>query len=142
MTSHNAWHFVKPDPLSTTRTEQIAWGLKESVSGGVALLSGDDSVRQAVLILLMTKRGERLMRPEYGSDLHQLLFAPNSEATANIAEYYIRTALTRWEPRIDIITLDAAPSQHHPNTLVISLTYQVRTTATVETIDLTFRLNA
>ena len=141
MPIHAAWHFVQPERLTQAeRVENIRWGLKQTPQNGVALVSGDDSIRQAVLLLLMTRRGERVMRPTYGCDLHRLMFAPNNDATANIAEYYVRTALTQWEPRIDIVKLTAVPSLTRPNILAITLDYQVRTTGSVERLDLALDL--
>lgn len=141
MPIHAAWHFVQPERLTQAeRVENIRWGLKQTPQNGVALVSGDDSIRQAVLLLLMTRRGERVMRPTYGCDLHRLMFAPNNDATANIAEYYVRTALTQWEPRIDIVKLTAVPSLARPNILEITLDYQVRTTGSVERLDLALDL--
>ena len=65
------------------------------------------SVRQAILLLLSTRPGERVMRPTYGCDLHRLVFSPNDDTTAGLAIHYVRQALERWEPRIEVIRLDA-----------------------------------
>jgi len=46
--------------------------------------------------------GERVLRPEYGCDLHRLVFSPNDATTAGLAVHYVRAALLRWEPRIEI----------------------------------------
>ncbi|MEM7112369.1 MAG: GPW/gp25 family protein [Chloroflexota bacterium] len=141
MPLYGAWYFVEPERFTTAeRTENIRWGLKQTAQSGVALVAGDDSIRQAVLLLLMTKRGERVMRPSYGCDLHRLMFAPNNDATANIAEYYIRTALAQWEPRVDLVALAATPSPTRPNILEIRLDYQVRTTGHTERLDLSLDL--
>jgi uncharacterized protein len=140
-TQHAAWHFVEPERLTyADRPDRLRWGLEQNSAGGVALVGGDESVRQAVLLLLLTRRGERVMRPEYGCDLHRLVFAPNNAATANIAIHYIRTALTQWEPRIDIVALDASPDAYRPNVLQIELEYQVRTTGHVEQLALVLDL--
>lgn len=141
MPLHAAWHFVQPERIAKPDViENIRWGLKQKPQGGVQLVAGDDSVRQAVLLLLMTRRGERVMRPTYGCDLHRLMFAPNNDATANIAIHYIRTALTEWEPRIDIIHLDAQVHPNRRNILEIHLEYQVRTTGSLERLEISLDL--
>jgi len=141
MRIHSAWHFVQPERLTEPNViENVRWGLKKSFQGGILLVSGDDSIRQAVLMLLMTRRGERVMRPEYGCDLHHLLFAPNNDATANIAIHYVRSALEQWESRIDIIKIDAQAHPYRPNMLIIQLEYQVRTTGTLERLDMNLNL--
>ena len=80
------------------------------------------------------------MRPEYGCNLQQLAFSPNDDTTAGIAIYLVRTALKRWEPRIDVRALDAYPDPLNPTVLVISLQYQVRMTKTNEEIQLSLNL--
>jgi hypothetical protein len=47
------------------------------------------------------------MRPKYGCNLHRLIFAPNDDTTAGLAIHYVREALTMWEPRIEVLELDA-----------------------------------
>jgi hypothetical protein len=85
-------------------------------------------VRQAILLLLTTKPGERLMRPEYGCDLHRLVFAPNDATTHGLAIHYVRQALQRWEPRVDIVRLDADCNESDPGRMDILLEYRMRRT--------------
>jgi phage baseplate assembly protein W len=144
MTKHTAWRFVHPD-LDIRQDPvhglpQIRGGLRLTPLQGIALVSGDDSVRQSVLLLLSTRRGERLMLPNYGCDLHRLTFAPNNETTAGLAVHYVRRALIEWEPQVDILTIDAYPDPIYPNQLRILLEYQVRTTGAVEQLDLALDL--
>lgn len=136
-----AWHFVQPERLTGSDViENVRWGLKANTQGGIQLVSGDDSIRQSVLMLLMTRRGERVMRPNYGCDLHRLMFAPNNDATANIAIHYVRTALEQWEPRIDLIKIDAGAHPYRRSVLIIDLEYQVRTTGSLEQLDISLNL--
>jgi phage baseplate assembly protein W len=79
------------------------------------------------------------MRPGYGCDLRRLVFSPNDDTTAGLAIHYVRQALERWEPRIDILGLDAGRATEAPNTLHISLEYRVRETHHVD--QLTVPLN-
>jgi uncharacterized protein len=95
-------------------------------TGGIAMVEGDESVRQAILLLLATIPGERVMRPRYGSYLHRLVFSPNDQTTAGLAIHYVRQAINRWEPRIEIVSLDANPDPHAPERLLIQLDYVVR----------------
>ena len=131
---YRALRFVHPD-LDPGQS-----GLCLSPRGGVDTVSEDDSVRQAVLLLLSTRKGERIMRPDYGCDIHRLAFSPNDDTTAAIAEHYVRQALTRWEPRIRIVELDAHRDPEHPNMLTILLEYQVRTTGQLEQLALSLDL--
>jgi phage baseplate assembly protein W len=111
-------------------------GLVAGATGGLAMVEGDESVRQAIIMLLTTVPGERLMRPEYGSHLHRLAFAPNDQTTAGLAIHYVRAALTRWEPRVEIVDLDAAADPYQPERLVVSLRYRVRASLVTEALEL------
>ena len=87
---------------------------------------GDEaSVRQAILLLISTSPGERVMRPDYGCQLRQLVFAPNDDTTAGLAIHYVRQALEKWEKRIRIVDLDAGPHPESPGVLEIFLEYLV-----------------
>jgi uncharacterized protein len=111
-----------------------AGGLATTAAGGPAMVDGDDSVRQAILLLLSTTPGERLMRPRYGSHLHRLMFAPNDHTTAGLAIHYVRQALRRWEPRVTVLEVDAGPDPDDPGRLDIHLRYRVRASHTVDTL--------
>lgn len=109
-------------------------GLHLSPLGRLALVEGSDAIRQAIMILLSTRPGERVMRPGYGCPLHRLAFEPNDAATAGLAIHYIRTALTRWEPRIDIISIAAEPDaaiDAESGRLAVRLSYRVRATSEI-----------
>ncbi len=115
-------------------------GLQFTARGSIDRVSGDDSVRQAILLLISTRRGERVMRPDYGCDIHKLLFAPNDGTTAGLAIYYVRRALDRWEPRIDVIDIDAGPDPASLERLVIALAYRIRVTNRTGTLTFSFDL--
>ena len=75
---------------------------------GLAESAGVAKVEQSIRIILGTQYGERVMRPRFGCNLSSLVFAPNDATTANLARYYVKEALARWEPRIDV--LDVMPT--------------------------------
>jgi phage baseplate assembly protein W len=121
---YRAWRFVFPE---LQQEEQIS-GLGLTARGGAAMVDEADSVRQAILLLLATRPGERVMRPDYGCDLFKLVFAPGDNTTAGLAMHYVREALARWEPRIDIAELDASVDPERPGRLDIVLQYRLRMT--------------
>lgn len=111
-----------------------AGGLSTTPTGQVATISGDDAIRQALMLLLSTVPGERLMRPEYGSHLHRLVFAPIDQTTAGLAIHYVRQAVRRWEPRVSIVDVDAGVDPDVDSQLNITLTYRVRATLSTDTL--------
>jgi hypothetical protein len=119
-------------------------GLVLTPAGRVAMVSGDAAIRQAIILLLTTLPGERVMRPDYGCPLNRLMFQPNDATTAGLAIHYVRRALTRFEPRIDIVALDAAaaPPGDDPKQapddgarLTVTLVYRVRASNRLASLD-------
>src|SRR3954451_9113374 len=73
--------------------------------GRIALAHRERDIEEAIRIILLTPKGQRVMRPEFGCQVHELVFAPNDATTAGLAEYYVREALAMWEPRIDVMAV-------------------------------------
>ncbi|WP_407571460.1 GPW/gp25 family protein [Deinococcus altitudinis] len=94
--------------------------------GRIGLISGVRAVEQAMLMVLMTPKGQRVMRPEYGCQIHDLIFAPNDASTLGLASYYVHEALTVWEPRIELTSVDADIDADHSERIVISVRYRLR----------------
>ena len=96
--------------------------------GGVSLAAEFNEIEQAIKIILLTPPGQRVMRPNFGCRIHELVFAPNNSATAALAARYVQDALEMWEPRIDVISVDVYPDSRRPNCLIVELIYQVKAT--------------
>lgn len=103
-------------------------GLGAVRTGGLAMIEGEASIRQAIFMLLTTIPGERVMRPDYGCDLWRLTFSPNDETTAGLAIHYVRRALDLFEPRIEVTQLDAGANPDDPGRLDVALEYRVMAT--------------
>src|SRR5262249_53063545 len=84
--------------------------------------------RQSIWTILSTAPGERVMRPDFGCGLAELVFAPNTPGTAGQIISAVREALGEWEPRIDGLDGDPAPDDTQPNLLRIAVSYLVRST--------------
>jgi uncharacterized protein len=96
--------------------------------GQVRMAAGEEGVRQSIWTILSTAPGERLMRPDFGCGIHDLVFGVNSPGTATAVSGAVREALAVWEPRIDVLDVFAAPDPAEPSVLLIEINYQVRTT--------------
>ena len=134
---YRAWRFAHPDFDS----EPASSGIRISSTGGIEMVAAHAAVRQSILLLLSTKPGERVMRPNYGCDLQRLIFSPNDATTHGLAIHYVRQALQRWEPRIDILRLDAAASPGDPGRMDIMLEYRMRKTAGRENLTIAVSLS-
>ena len=102
-------------------------GLRVDGGGDLEMVEDEAAIRQAILLLIATRPGERVMRPAYGCDLQRLMFSPNDGTTAGLAVHYVRRALETWEPRIEVVSVDAAPDDAD-GVLTITLDYRVRAT--------------
>jgi len=87
----------------------------------------EESVRQSILLILGTAPGERLMRPEFGCGIHDLVFENLSFGTLGRVQQTVDEALLRLEPRIDVTGIDVRPGGDG-NVLLIHIQYQVRAT--------------
>ena len=94
----------------------------------LAMAADELSVRQSIEIILSTRKGERVMRPDFGCDLDRLLFAPNNGATQALAEFEVREALVAWEPRIELLDIRARAGGASCEQLLIDVSYRVRST--------------
>ncbi len=102
--------------------------VKLNSAGKIEMAGYEDCVRQSILMILGTAKGERIMRPDFGCGIHDLVFANNSPGTIGQVIDEVRQALIDWEPRIDLLEVDANPDEAQPNRLLILINYQVRTT--------------
>jgi len=132
-----AWRFLHPD----LDVPEMLAGLSISPTGGIEMVEDQAAVRQAILLLLTTLPGERVMRPDYGCDLHKLVFSPNDDTTAGLAIHYVETALHRWEPRIDILRLDATRNKQDPSRLDIMLEYRLRANQRIDGLTFSITLS-
>lgn len=96
--------------------------------GGMALTSERTELDQSIRIILSTSPGQRVMRPNFGCRLYELVFAPNNSHTAAQARRYVEEALGMWEPRIRVTRVDARPDDQDRSRLIIYIEYQVKAT--------------
>lgn len=88
--------------------------------------AGDEAVRQSIWAILGTAPGERVMRPDFGCGIHDLVFTVLDTGTANAVAATVAEALADWEPRIDVLDVYAAPDADEPSRLLIEINYRVR----------------
>jgi hypothetical protein len=96
--------------------------------GDIALSRDEESIAEAIRIILGTVPGERLMHPDFGCGIHEYIFAPNTERTAGLIRFRVEEALNRWEPRIDLLEVLVQPAPDDPAVILISITYRVKST--------------
>jgi phage baseplate assembly protein W len=105
-----------------------AFPLRTDATGGIALVSREREIEEAIRIVLGTAPGERPMRPEFGCRIHEYVFSSADGSTATDIAAEVRTALRLWEPRIDVedvlVTFDARDAA----VMYIDIRYAIRHT--------------
>jgi phage baseplate assembly protein W len=99
--------------------------------GRVPYVAEEAKIQQSALIILGTARGERVMRPDFGSRLHELVFAPMSSSTKALVSRYATDALVTWEPRIDVLRVTSDEDPGARGKLLVNVEYRVRSTNSV-----------
>ena len=99
-----------------------------ATDGALSLSTGDENVRQSLVLILGTRPGERQMCPEFGCRVHELLFSASNRATAHLAARFVEEAVHRWEPRVDVLAVEADLAA--AGTLRLELHYRVRRSGT------------
>ena len=101
-----------------------------SAHSDAALAVYEEDVREAVLIILQTNRGERVMRPDFGAGLADFLFEPINTTTIALVRHRVEESLVTWEPRIRVEQVDVQQADDPVSRLDITVQYTVRATNT------------
>lgn len=104
----------------------------DPASGAVSFSEYEENIRQCITIILGTRPGERQMMPEFGCRIHEMLFAPNNQTTAQVASGHVRQALNRWEPRIEVDSVDA--STDPSGAIRVEVVYTIISTGAVQNL--------
>jgi len=113
---------------------------KNKVTDDLLVKKEDAAVKQAILNLLLTQKGERIYDPEYGSDLKSHLFEPLDFGTAGSIKDNISKTIDTYEPRVSIETLLVEPNLES-NGFDVRLDFQVLSRADIPSISIEFFLN-
>lgn len=100
--------------------------LQVTPNGGIARARYEVRVEESIYLILSTSKGERVMLPEFGCGIHELVFAPNNATTLSVVTQQVRRALVLYEPRIDVFDIRAETSPEEPNLLLIRIDYRIR----------------
>ncbi len=106
----------------------LSFPLQVNSRGEIALVGGERDIEQAIRTIMETSPGERVMRPEFGCRIHELVFAPNNAATEGLLIHYIQEALERWEPRIDVQEIEVSTDLDGGAVLLAEIKYLVKDT--------------
>lgn len=107
----------------------ISFPLQADQRGVLALVHGVTDIEQAIRLILGTALGERPMRPEFGCDVHDLVFDTIDAEMVGRVETAVRRALARWEPRIEVVGVEFELGEVDRGRLITTITYRVLATS-------------
>jgi len=102
--------------------------LIDARTGDVAMAQYEDDIRQSILIILGTVRGERVMRPAFGCGIHDLVFDSLDTALVTRIEVTVRESVLRYEARVEVLNVSVDTRDFFQGKLVVQLEYRVRRT--------------
>ena len=100
--------------------------LQVTPGGQIAQARYEQRIEESIYLILTTSKGERVMLPDFGCGIHDLVFAPNNSTTVAIAVHTVREALVAYEPRIDVLDINAESAPDELNLLLIRINYRIR----------------
>jgi phage baseplate assembly protein W len=110
----------------------VGWNFPVAAkSGNAGMAEYEEDVRQAIIIILLTNHGERVMRPTFGAGLNSFVFEPVNPTTMAAIKTRVEDSLIDWEPRIDVISVSVSPATNLLSTVLIEIVYRVRATNSV-----------
>jgi len=100
--------------------------LQVTPGGTIAQAKHEQRIEESIYLILSTAKGERVMLPDFGCGIHELVFASNNTTTIALVVQKVREALVAFEPRIDVLDISAESAPDQLNLLLIRINYRVR----------------
>lgn len=100
----------------------------DEVTGRFKMSSGEDNIKESIELILMTAKGERVMRPEFGCGLKQFVYETMDYGVMIQMEHEVKEALERWEPRITDVEVEVSPDTGAENVIQIKISFRARST--------------
>lgn len=108
--------------------------------GRLAWSAGEDNVRESLRLILLTERGERLMREEFGCGLRRYLAEPNTVTTHQQISDSISQSIQRWEPRVTVDEVRVEPDADEPSQVNVTILFRLVATQAAGRLGLSVQL--
>jgi uncharacterized protein len=118
----------------------ISFPPRVSPDGRMVWSEGEQNVREAIRIILLTQQKERIQLPEFGGSLNNFLFEPNNVATRHQIEERISHALEKWEPRIHVDSVDVAADPSDAESAIATIAYRLVATQVPQRLNVSVKL--
>jgi len=107
-----------------------AFPVSPDVKGGIKFSRHEKSIEESIRMILSTTPGERLMRPDFGCMINEMVFSPNRPQSITQAVHYVREAIIRWEPRVILKEVKGEPDPNNDTVVNIRIHYEIRSVNT------------
>ncbi|MFZ5352359.1 MAG: GPW/gp25 family protein [Bacillota bacterium] len=111
----------------------------DQTTGKIKESEYEDDIKESIKIILGTSKGERIMRSDFGCDIHDFIFGETDATTLKMMESKVKEALKLWEPRVDEIEIHAAFDKEDAGRILINISYHI--TNTNNTFNLVYPFN-
>lgn len=121
----------------------VGWKFPIQVTpdGKIAQARHEQRIEESIYLILSTSKGERVMLPDFGCGIHDLVFAPNNTSTISLVVNNVRKALVANEPRIDVLDINAETAPERQNLLLIRIDYRIRANNAIGNLVYPFYIN-
>lgn len=113
----------------------------EGASGRIQMSSKEENIEDSIKIIIGTRKGERMMEPEFGCKIWEYSFATVDYTTLYTMKNEVEDSLVRWEPRITDIHAEISDEKIEQGLLLIHISYKVRSTNNVYNLVYPFYIN-
>lgn len=100
----------------------------DPLTGRIRSVEHEEDIAEAIKIIISTTKGERVMRPQFGSGIESYLFEGNDATTMQMIQNEVLQAIMKWEPRVHEVEVEVESDRQWDNQLNINIQYTVRTT--------------
>ena len=114
----------------------ISFPPRVGADGRMVWSEGEENVREAVRIILLTERRERLRLPAFGGSLSLYLFEPNTVTTRQLIRDRITKELAQWEPRVAVEDVTVEADDADPQAAIATIKYRLVATRKQESVSL------
>ncbi len=106
----------------------LSFPMRVDHTGSIALSGGTEEIDASMRVVISTAPGERLMRPQFGCRIWDLIFEPINGNTLGLMAFAVREAIAQWETRVEVEDVDVVPDDSREGTVLITVSYRVKAT--------------
>ncbi|MCU1655591.1 MAG: hypothetical protein JWO57_247 [Pseudonocardiales bacterium] len=106
----------------------FSWPMSVDHTGAIKMTEAAEDSERSMRIVLMTAPGERVMRPQFGCRIWDLLFEPVTPNLLGLIAEAVREAMAQWEPRVEVDDVSPLPDSDDGALVRVQISYRIRAT--------------